>query len=318
MPTSNTVPTGNTVDIQAVGERVEALIAEFASASDSATAGRAEELVGLLVEFYGAGLARIIELLDEQAVTPLLADKMVAGLLVLHDLHPQSTEERVLAALERVRPYLGSHSGDVEYLGLDPDGTVRLRLAGSCDGCPSSALTVKMAIEKGIEDVAPEVTKVEVEGVAPDPASSLTAGAAPEGHTMLPLHQVSRQPELPASTWVQVDGVEDLRQGQVVPMLVAGTPAVVCNVAGSLYAYADRCSACGSSLTGAELEGALLSCPGCAQRYDVVRAGRAWSGTSGTTPSKIVPAASRVHLDPLPLLAENGGVRIAVPAQAVS
>jgi Fe-S cluster biogenesis protein NfuA/nitrite reductase/ring-hydroxylating ferredoxin subunit len=302
------VPTSNTSDIQAVGERVEALLAEFASTSDPATAGRAEELVGLLVEFYGAGLARILELLDEQVVAPLLVDKMVAGLLVLHDLHPQSTEERVLAALERVRPYLGSHSGDVEYLGLDPDGTVRLRLAGSCDGCPSSALTVKMAIEKGIEDVAPEVTKVEVEGVAPDPASRLSAGPA-DGHTLLPLSQVSRQPEPPAATWVQVNGIGDLGQGQVVPMLVADTAAVVCNVAGSLYAYADRCPLCGSGLTGAELVGALLACPRCAQRYDVVRAGRGWSGTG---------EAAGAHLDPLPLLAENGGVRIAVPAQAVS
>jgi Fe-S cluster biogenesis protein NfuA/nitrite reductase/ring-hydroxylating ferredoxin subunit len=254
-------------------------------------------------------LARILELLDEQAVTPLLADKMVAGLLVLHDLHPQSTEERVLAALERVRPYLGSHAGDVEYLGLDPDGTVRLRLAGSCDGCPSSALTVKMAIEKGIEDVAPEVTKVEVEGVAPDPASPLTAGAVPEGATMLPLMQVSKQPEAPAATWVEVDGIEGLGQGQVVPMLVADTAAVVCNVAGSLYAYADRCSVCSSGLTGAKLEGALLACPGCAQRYDIVRAGRGMGG---------IGESKRVHLDPLPLLTENGGVRIAVPAQAVS
>jgi Fe-S cluster biogenesis protein NfuA/nitrite reductase/ring-hydroxylating ferredoxin subunit len=305
------VPASNTSDIQAVGERVEALLAEFASASDPAIAGRAEELVGLLVDFYGAGLARILELLDEQAAAPLLADKAVAGLLVLHDLHPQSTEERVLAALERVRPYLGSHAGDVEYLGLDDDGTVRLRLAGSCDGCPSSALTVKMAIEKGIEDVAPEVTKVEVEGMVPESASGLSA---PEGRTLLPLSQVSNQPESPASTWVQVDGIEDLGQGQVVPMLVGDTAAVVCNVAGSLYAYADRCPVCGSRLTGGKLVGALLACPGCPQRYDVVRAGRGWGeATEGTTSS-----TAGAHLDPLPLLAENGGVRIAVPAQAVS
>ena len=308
------MPTSNTSDVQAVGSKVEALLAEFAATSDPATARRAEELVGLLVEFYGAGLARIMELLDEQAVTPLLADKTVAGLLVLHDLHPQSTEERVLAALEKVRPYLGSHAGDVEYLGLDDDGTVRLKLAGSCDGCPSSVLTVKMAIEKGIEDVAPEVTKVEVEGMVPEPASPLTAGAVPEGTTLLPLQQVSRQPEPPATTWVQVEGIENLGQGQVVPMLIGDTAAVVCNVAGSLYAYADRCPVCSSALSGAELEGALLACPGCAQRYNVVRAGRGWSGNDQSAPA----TRSRVHLDPLPLLAENGGVRIAVPAQAVS
>lgn len=307
------MPASNTSDIQAVGERVEALLAEFASAADPAIAGRAEELVGLLVEFYGAGLARILEVLDEQAVAPLLKDKAVAGLLVLHDLHPQSTEERVLAALERVRPYLGSHAGGVEYLGLDPDGTVRLRLEGSCDGCPSSALTVKMAIEKGIEDVAPEVTKVEVEGMLTDPASNLTAAPTSDGHTLLPLTQVSRQPEPPTSTWVEVDGVAGLRQGQVVPTQVADIATVVCNVAGSLYAYADRCAVCGSGLTGAKLVGTLLACPSCAQRYDVVRAGRGMGGEDG-----VLSSTAGVHLDPLPLLTESGGVRIAVPAQAVS
>jgi Fe-S cluster biogenesis protein NfuA/nitrite reductase/ring-hydroxylating ferredoxin subunit len=290
------------------------MLAEFASATDPEIAGRAEELVGLLVEFYGAGLARIMELLDEQAIAPLLADKAVAGLLVLHDLHPQSTEERVLAALDKVRPYLGSHAGDVEYLGLDDDGTVRLKLAGSCDGCPSSALTVKMAIEKGIEDIAPEVTKVEVEGVAPDPASRLTAGATADGHTLLPLSQVSQQPTPPASTWVEVEGIAGLGQGKVVPALVADTATVVCNVAGNLYAYADRCPVCGSGLTGAELVGAVLACPSCEQRYDVVRAGRGM----GRPAEEASSSTTAAHLDPLPLLTENGGIRIAVPAQAAS
>ncbi len=303
------MPASNTTDVQAVGSKVEALIAEFASKSDPATARRAEELVGLLVEFYGAGLARIVELLDEQTAAPLLNDGLVTSLLVLHDLHPQTTEERVLAALARVRPYLGSHSGDVEYLGLDPDGTVRLRLAGSCDGCPSSLVTVKMAIEKGIEDVAPEVTRVDVEGVTSDPAAAKQgAGVTPDGHTLLPLSQVSKQPE-PVANWVQVEGIDDLRQGQVVPTLVGDTSAVVCNVGGNLYAYADRCPACGSGLADAKLDGVLLACPGCAQLYDVVRAGRGFGGTD--------EAAAR-HLDPLPLLTDNGGVRIAVPAWAAS
>jgi nitrite reductase/ring-hydroxylating ferredoxin subunit len=168
-----------------------------------------------------------------------------------------------------------------------------------------------MAIEKGIEDVAPEVTKVQVEGVAPDPASPLTAAAAPGGHTLLPLQQVNRRPEPPDATWVQVEGIEDLSQGRVVSTRVADTAVMVCNVGGSLYAYADRCPLCGSGLSGAELVGALLACPGCAQRYDVVRAGR---GLGKAT------EAARPHLDPLPLLAEDDGVRIAVPvpAQVVS
>jgi Fe-S cluster biogenesis protein NfuA/nitrite reductase/ring-hydroxylating ferredoxin subunit len=305
------VPASNTSDVQAVGSKVEALLAELAASSDPATAGRAEELVSLLVEFYGAGLARIMEVLDEQAVAPLLNDGLVTALLVLHDLHPQSTEERVLAALDRVRPYLGSHAGDVEYLGLDPDGTVRLRLAGSCDGCPSSLVTVKMAIEKGIEDVAPEVTKVDVVNLTPPQPAAGPGAVSSEGHALLPLTQVSKQPDPPAATWVDVEGLGDLGQGQLAPTLIDEFAAVVCNVGGNLYAYADQCPACGSGLTGAQLEGVLLACPGCAQRYDVVRAGRGFGGSSGEE-------AAGWHLDPLPLLTENGGVRIAVPAEAAS
>ncbi|HEV3398985.1 MAG TPA: NifU family protein, partial [Actinomycetes bacterium] len=83
----------------------------------------------------------------------------------LHDLHPKDTETRVVEALDQVRPYLGSHAGGVELLGIDPGGVVHLRLEGSCDGCPSSVQTVKLAIERAIEEAAPEVTAVEVENL---------------------------------------------------------------------------------------------------------------------------------------------------------
>jgi Fe-S cluster biogenesis protein NfuA len=92
-------------------------------------------------------------------------DELVASLLVLHDLHPKDTETRVVEALDQVRPYLGSHAGGVELLGIDQGGVVHLRLEGSCDGCPSSVQTVKLAIERAIEEAAPEVTAVEVENL---------------------------------------------------------------------------------------------------------------------------------------------------------
>lgn len=297
------MPAGDATDVQAVGSRIEELLAQLTSVSDPAVAGQAEELVGQLVEFYGAGLARIVELLDEQALTPLLDDTFVTSLLVLHDLHPRSTEERVLAALETVRPYLGSHAGDVEYLGLDSDNVVKLRLAGSCDGCPSSTVTVKLAIEKAIEDAAPEVTDIDVVNMTPE-----TAPQAGEGRSLLPLTPVANEPAAPATTWVQVDGLGDLGQGRVITAQVSATPAVVCNVAGNLYAYADRCPGCGSGLGDAVLEGALMRCAACAQRYDVVRAGRG-AGSNG---------GSELHLDPMPLLAESDGVRIAAPVAAAS
>ena len=65
-------------------------------------------------------------------------------------------------ALEEVRPYLESHGGDVELLAVE-DGVVRLRMQGSCSGCPSSAMTLKLAIEDAIRKHAPEVEQIEAE-----------------------------------------------------------------------------------------------------------------------------------------------------------
>ena len=91
----------------------------------------------------------------------------MASLLLVHGLHPYDVETRVEQALDGVRPYLGSHGGDVELLGVTDDGVVRLRLLGSCDGCPSSSVTLKLAVEEAIEAAAPEVDGIEVEEPRP-------------------------------------------------------------------------------------------------------------------------------------------------------
>jgi Fe-S cluster biogenesis protein NfuA len=96
----------------------------------------------------------------------------VANLLMLHGLHPDDVHTRVQAALDRVRPYLGSHAGGVEFLGVDDQGVAQLQLKGSCDGCAGSAATVHNAVERAVLDAAPEVVSVHVEGVVePKPAS---------------------------------------------------------------------------------------------------------------------------------------------------
>ena len=107
-------------------------------------------------------------------------DDLVSGLLIVHDLHPLSTAERVRMALEGVRPYPGLHDGGVELLDVEPSGVVRLRLTGACDGCPSSQATITAAIERAIAAAAPETTGVEVE-TDEKPGPLLQIGARPPG-----------------------------------------------------------------------------------------------------------------------------------------
>jgi Fe-S cluster biogenesis protein NfuA len=85
---------------------------------------------------------------------------------MLHGLHPVPLETRVRAALDDVRPYLESHGGNVELLSLE-GGVARLRLEGSCSGCPSSTVTLKLAIEDAIYKAAPDIAGVEADGAAP-------------------------------------------------------------------------------------------------------------------------------------------------------
>ena len=168
-------------DAQAAGEQVEALLAELRSHAGPQVAATAEELVSCLVELYGAGLARITEILGAAEDGPRLLDKLVAdplveSLLLVHDLHPLDTSTRVRRAVEEVLPQLGSHAGEVEYLGLDDQGVLRLRLEQR--GC--SADTVRDLIEKAVAAAAPEAAGVGIELVEP-PAE-------------LPLLQITRRP----------------------------------------------------------------------------------------------------------------------------
>ncbi|MFW5920726.1 MAG: NifU family protein, partial [Polyangiales bacterium] len=152
------------------GARIETLLDEVAGAVGPATGSRLHELMQRMVGLYGAGLGRVLAharaaaASEDDLLERLCADELVSSLLLLYEMHPRSPEERIEAALARARPYLGSHGGDVLLLGLDGD-VARLRLLGSCDGCPSSAATVERTLERAILDAAPEASRVEVEGL---------------------------------------------------------------------------------------------------------------------------------------------------------
>ncbi len=149
---------------QAAGERLEQLLDALGTGGPLARQ-RAEELVRVVVDLYGAGLERLLVLagpdLTESTVDALAADELVSGLLVVHGLHPHGVAERVERALESVRPYLRSHGGDVQLLGVDGD-VVRLRLLGHCDGCAGSTATLRSAVQDAVEAAAPEVVRIDV------------------------------------------------------------------------------------------------------------------------------------------------------------
>jgi Fe-S cluster biogenesis protein NfuA len=156
-------------DFQARLQRLDALLQGVERIADPAARARTREIAQTLLELHGVGLERLLGHVaaageaGRAALDACGRDEVAGGLLLLHGLHPLDVEERVGLALEQVRPYLRSHGGEVELIGIR-DGVALLRLLGSCHGCPSSAMTMKTTIEEAIVGRAPDLLGVEVEG----------------------------------------------------------------------------------------------------------------------------------------------------------
>jgi Fe-S cluster biogenesis protein NfuA len=173
-------------DFRSRMQRVDDLLHRAEQHADPATQSLLQELASALLDVHGVALRHILDHVTAAAdghadaiLHACATDDVVSPLLVLHGLHPLDAEARVRAALEKVKPYLASHGGHVQLLSVAPDGVVRLRLEGSCHGCPSSRVTLQSTIEQEICAAAPEVTSIVVEGLVGEPQPPAPAGFVP-------------------------------------------------------------------------------------------------------------------------------------------
>jgi Fe-S cluster biogenesis protein NfuA/nitrite reductase/ring-hydroxylating ferredoxin subunit len=285
------------LDDQGLQERVarmEMLLGEIEALEDPNARSKAAEVVQVLLELYGEGLARMMDTIAEgeereKTFDAFAGDELISHLLLLHGLHPLDVETRVVRALEEVRPYLQSHGGNVELLGVE-GGVARLRMQGSCSGCPSSTMTLKLAIEEAIQKAAPDLERIEAEGVVEEPKPAPTIVAGPT----LRKKEKKRSEENGAS-WTVVGGLPQLSGGGLLVKEISGEPVLFLKLRDDFYAYRDLCPGCGESLEGGSLNEAELSCPGCGRSYEVRRAGKCVDDP-------------QLHLEPVPLLVNEVAV----------
>jgi Fe-S cluster biogenesis protein NfuA len=160
-------------------QSIEALLQRIEKANDPAMSAMAKDLVHRLMEFHGAGIERMLEIIHtdpagrDNVIDALGEDPVVRSLLLLYGLHPDGLETRIQQALEKTRPYLKSHGGNVSLIGVDDAGKLTLRLEGSCHGCASSSATLKLAVEEAIYEVAPDVTAIIVENEVEEQSRSV-------------------------------------------------------------------------------------------------------------------------------------------------
>lgn len=301
-----TLPSPDDAQWRTAGDRIQTLL-DASAAGGTAAHERAVQLVGEVTDLYGAALERMLRIAvnaDPALVDRFARDDLVASLLLVHGLHPHDVERRIEDALDRVRPYLGSHGGDVTLLGV-VDDVVRLQFAGSCKSCPSSAVTLELTVEDAVRAAAPEIDSIEVV-----PADVLPNTA------VIPAESLFRrvQQSTPGSVgWHPVSDLAELVSGDVGGFRVVGTTVLACRVGDELFVYHDRCGNCRESLAGAALHrrmgapagDAVLRCPKCHAHFDVVHAGARIDENAD-------PAT---HLEPIPLLVRDGVLSVAIAAE---
>jgi nitrite reductase/ring-hydroxylating ferredoxin subunit len=171
-------------------------------------------------------------------------------------------------------------------------------------------VTLELAIKQALEEAAPDLERLEVEGVAPAPTGPslpiANGGAGSEasrgGGDELPMVMSPTglgTPTASTPAWFEADHLDLVPVGALVGAQVGNVALVVANVDGTLLAYANTCADCGGPLDGGELQAGTLACPQCTRTFFLPRAGRSMDD-------------ERLQLEPVPLLREQGHVKVAL------
>jgi Fe-S cluster biogenesis protein NfuA/nitrite reductase/ring-hydroxylating ferredoxin subunit len=283
-------------DLAREGQRIQELVEKIGALHDPAARRMLQECLESVLSFYGHGLERILGVIEkigpdgEKAREALIDDPGVRGLLLIHGLHPISLEARLTEALDKVRPYMESHGGNVELLSLEND-YAKLRLVGHCKTCPSSTVTLELAVRAAIEEACPDLAGFEVEGIQND------AGSVEKDDFE---HVPGTGP-----IWTRIENASEITNDNFLIIRPETESILVCRVDDQLYAYRDHCPACNLPLHLGEIINGVIKC-NIGHGFNVKRAG-------------VSTDKEGMHLDPLPLLTQvDGTAKVAIAPLATT
>ena len=288
----------------AVGWHLDELVQEFEALPFPQVRESVFDLLQTVDALHRAGLCRLLGFIQDHDEGALLAraaeDPIVQALLILYDFLPSDPRTQAESALATIRPYIHSHGGAVEVLDV-VEGVVHLRLAGSCDGCPGSTVTLERGIETALREGFPEFAGISVHqpAPAPTPARSMV--------NFIPLTQIGRSPTTMSQPVSQrpvfrvVAPLQEIPPGTMKEFEVEGVRVLLANVAGEVYAVGGACPGSMAPLGLGAFNPPVVVCPWHNEAFDV-RTG------------KRVDGLPKPILEVLPIAVNGGVISLAVHA----
>ena len=282
-------------------EQLHILLESVEQHPDEQVRNHVRALVYTMLNLHHGALQRIVEIVSvqpdgEATLQELVRDELVQAVLMVHELLPYSLEERIENGLETAREQLKTYGAGVEIVSVN-NGVALLKLMGSSATANVSTSILKAEIEHAVHAVAPDLLDIEYEDTIarlPDVKpvnlvqilSRKTTEKVSSKYTLMP---VIRADQIP---------INELR------IVEAGDiNLLMCNVAGTIYAFQNSCAQNSLSLEKSLLEGGILTCPCHGHQYDVRQGGRCLTDSS-------------LRLESLTLKMQGNVVKVALPKEA--
>lgn len=149
-------------------QQIESLVRQLEGCADPAIRAAAQTLASSLLELHARAFEKMVGQLRQskagcELLTSFAADDLLGSVLLLHDLHPWTLEQRVEQVMKKLGPAVRELGGEVALVSVSP-AEVDIRVTvGSGQGCHGAGDQLRQLVENALRDRAPEVESIRVE-----------------------------------------------------------------------------------------------------------------------------------------------------------
>ncbi len=251
-------------------DQLNILLESIEQHPEEAVRNHVRALVYTLLGLHHGALQRIVEIVSakptgSEILQELNDDELVKAVLMVHDLMAQPLEARIESALEIAREQLKIYGADVELVEVK-SGVAHLKLFGGASTANVSTTILKAEIEHALHEHTPDLLNVEYE-------DTIAPIRPPKLVQILPRRPV-QDDSSPKEFFMPIIRHDQMPNNGLRVVETGGINLLLCNVAGTIYAFQNACAEGDAPLGESVLEDGILTCPCHEFQFDVRQKGR--------------------------------------------